>query len=557
MRLLIVTEKCDPPFEDRDGGAMLVSTLRRTFGESAEIMQFGPTQSATATWNHPYPIRCDNRFMRRLANADFVAKHVLAARGFTDVLCVHLSMQFGLADTGVPGARLWTFPMFLTPSYAASGEAVPPLYTEAERRALGASYRVLVPSYIERSQLIASYQVPADRIRVVPRGIYRRVMPPRTRVLDGPLRLCSIGSIKPQKNTLGLIRLFHSIRTRYPDSWLRVIGPAQDISYAARVNEEVAVLGLSDAVEFTGYVAPECLVDAVSSSHLHVSASLCETFGRAIFETLSMGLPNVARSSHNAAADFLNGAPYAQFNDSTPETLRAIDDLVSNLPHLSLMAQEIGALFDDAVAADLLAAEIAEAEPLVVADFDGTLLHKSDPIRTQRCVRAFQAYSRRVVCSAREVPDLTRAMAASGVSADWIIGCGGSAIADGQGRALWHRPLSTHEMSFITDRLPLARPIVWNDAVLQMTVPSTELPPLPGFRVEQYQDTMFIGPWECSKLRTVHRLMRQLSWKGRVRAFGDGRYDSEMLAFFDGTRIVPNATDATCRQAEELGDDIH
>ncbi len=495
--------------------------------------------------------------MQRLANANFVAKHVRAARGFTDVLCVHLSMQFGLADTGVPGARLWTFPMFLTPSYEASGEAVPSLYTEAERRALSVSYRVLTPSHVERRQLITSYEVPADRIRVVPRGIDRRVMPPRTRVLDGPLRLCSIGSIKPQKNTLELIRLFHAIRTRYPDSSLRVIGPIQDVGYAARVTEEVADLRLGGAVEFVGYVAPECIADAVSTSHIHVSTSLCETFGRVIFETLSLGLPNVARAAHNAAAEYLAGAPYAQFNDSMPDTLRALDDLVSNLPQRSLMAQEVGALFDDSFVADLLAAEIAEAEPLAVADFDGTLLHKSDETRTQRCVRAFQAYSRRVVCSAREVADLMCAMEASGVSAEWIVGCGGSVLADGQGRSLWHRPLSNHEISYIRERLPLARPIVWNDAVLQMAVSSTELPPLPGFRVEQYQDTMFIGPWECSKLRTVHRLVRQLAWKGRVRTFGDGRYDSEMLAFFDGTRIVPNVSDPTCRQAQEIGHVMH
>lgn len=536
---------------------MLVSTLRRAFGDSAEVMQFGPTHSATATWNHAYPFRRGNRFMQRLANADFVAKRVLAARGFTDVLCVHLSMQFGLADTGVPGARLWTFPMFMTPSYAASGETVPPLYTAAERRALSVSHRVLVPSHVERRQLTESYGATADRIRVVPRGIDRRAMLPKVRVLDGPLRLCSIGSIKPQKNTLGLIRLFQAVRTRYPDSRLRVIGPTQDRDYAARVAEEVAALRLSAAIDFTGYVAPDCITDAVSTSHIHVSASHFETFGRAIFETLSLGLPNLARASDNAAAEYLAGAPYARFNDSMPDTLRALDEVVCDLPHLSRMAQEVGGLFDDSALADLLAAEITDAEPLAVSDFDGTLLHKGDAIRTERCVRAFQTYARRVVCSAREVPDLMRTMESSGVSAEWIIGYGGAAIADGQGRSLWHRPLSDDEIGFLKEQLPHSRPIIWNDAVLQMTVSSAAVPPLPGFRVEQYQDTTFIGAWECSKLRTVQRLMRLLGWKGRVRAFGDGLYDSEMLVYFDGTRIVPTVTDPTSRQAQEIGHVMH
>lgn len=559
MRALIVTEKLGAPPEQRDGGARLIASLRRCLGDAAEVMQFDDgeaPESEGARWRFRYPARGGNRFARRLARADFVAARVReVAAAYSHVLFVHASMQFGFGDAPLTGPRVWTFPMFLTPSYTAAGEEVPAAYTQAERRALAGADRVLTPSHLERRDLVEVYGVPPDRVRVVPRGVDRALLSPRARRLDGPPRICSVGSVKRQKNTLGLIRLFHAIRGRWPGARLRVLGPVQDAGYAGLVREEIARLGLKDEVALCGHVPPEQLGEALAGEHLHLSASSCETFGRAIFETLASGLPNVAPAHRNAAAAYLDGAPYARFYEDEGEALEAVGAVLRDHAELSAMALEVGELFDDEPLSRLLAAEIQESEVLAVSDFDGTLYHKDSPDRTRRCVEAFRRYPVRAVCSARGVPDLAAATAEVGVEADFLVGWSGAVIADGRGRALWRQGFPADEADALSARLPAAAArVVDGETTLQFAVPGGEEPgPLPGLRLERYQGVTFVGRWECSKLRAVQRLLRHLDWRGRVRAFGDGRYDHELLLYFDGTLIrPPGHTPAPIRTAEEI-----
>ncbi len=210
MRILLITEKCSPKETQRDGGARLVDTLKRAFGDSLSIMQFGPETDSSAERSFPYPYNLPNRFERRLANAEFIMRQVKAVEhAFTHLIFVHISMQFGLVHLPLrKDLEIWTFPMFLTPSYIASGEIVPEEYRQMEQLSLLMSKQILTPSHLERCQLIDHYSIPLERIHVVPRGVETKLLVPKIRILSGPPKFCSIGSIKPQKNTLGLLRLF-------------------------------------------------------------------------------------------------------------------------------------------------------------------------------------------------------------------------------------------------------------------------------------------------------------------------------------------------------------
>jgi glycosyltransferase involved in cell wall biosynthesis len=556
MRLLVVTEKCGPEEARRDGGARLIQSLQRTFGASASVMQFGGRSDASARWHHRYPGEASNRFLARLRNAPFIADRVReVASDFTHVVFVHVSMQFGFVEGPLDGVTSWTFPMFLTPSYRASGESVPGEYTTAERRALAVASHVLTPGHLERRQLVEFYGVPDDRIRVVPRGVDRRYVSPRVRELDGPPRLCSIGSIKPQKNTTGLLHLLHALRKRRPGATLRVVGPVQDQAYAARVRREVERLGLGDAVSMRGYVRPEDLAAATGDAHLHVSAATCETFGRAIFETLAGGMPNVGRATGNAAAEYLRYVPYARFHDDVEEAAATVDELLEDLPAWSAMARETGELYDDRSLSARLAAELAEAPFVAVSDYDGTLFHKNDPERTRRSIERFRRYPCRIVCSARPLEQVVSALDAHGIRADGIVAYGGGIVADGRGRVLWSTPMDAGLRERLQVVLPAAREVCWGSQLLQVAATgSGACPAVPGARMEVYQGTVYAGPWAASKLRAVHRLLAHLGIQGRVRAFGDGPYDEELLAYYDGTRIHPTPGPFTTRRALELAD---
>lgn len=540
MKILLVTEKFEPKETQRDGGSRLVNTLQRALGDALQIMQFDGTNNLQATWHFNYPYHSPNRFKRRLANADFIAMQIKAVeQHFTHIIFVHISMQFGLVNNPLKkGMQIITFPMFLTPSYQFSGEEVPLDYFEMEKAALRISTLILTPSYLERHQLIDLYTIAEKKIRVVPRGIDDRYIMPFTKTSKGNLKCCSIGSIKPQKNTLELITLFADIDAKYSNATLQIIGPVQNEPYYQAVCQRINALKLNHAIEFTGYVAPHEMPFIIKDTQLHLSTSLCETFGRSIFETLAAGIPNIVRSQHNAAAEFLSHLPYIRFVKNNSEALAAIDEILPQLEVLSLLATEIGVLYSDKLLSRLLAAEIGGQDIMAISDFDGTLYHKNDPLKTQASIDAFRQFPQRIICSARTVEDLLSQLKFYNLEVDWIIACSGAVVSDGQGKTYWHVPLAEHHITQLETLKPHTTCINLEDKTLQICAPSDLASPILGLRTEIYQDKAFIAHWEASKLHAIHRLLNHIDYGGRVRVFGDGKYDLEMLTYFDGTLVT-------------------
>lgn len=149
MKILLVTEKFSPNPSQRDGGSRLVNTIKDAFSNSLNVMQFGQITSTTATWNFDYPFNFPNRFKRRLANSKFIAEKVKSVEHlFTHIIFIHVSMQFGLVNLPLRRSiQIWTFPMFLTPSYVEFGETVPENYQEMERLTLAISTNIVTPVF--------------------------------------------------------------------------------------------------------------------------------------------------------------------------------------------------------------------------------------------------------------------------------------------------------------------------------------------------------------------------------------------------------------------------
>jgi len=539
MKILLITEKCSSYGLELDGGARLVNTLGNAFGDSLSIMQFGSEPDSVAAWHFKYPFHSQNRFEKRLANGKFIAEKVKCeANRFTHVFFIHISMQFGMIDSPLDNVQIWTFPMFLTPSYVASGEKVPQNYFEMEKKTLAKAQHILTPSHWEKRQLIEFYSVPKERIHVIPRGIDMRTVSPKQRSYHKNPQFCSVGSIKPQKNTMGLIEFFAKILATYPEASLKIIGPVQNAGYHEDVCSKIKLLKLKDRIEMVGHVPSQKLAMALKDAHLHLSTSTCETFGRAIFETLAAGLPNIARSTGNAAAEYLANLPYACFTDDTVQALHAVDGMLDNLPKLSKMALEVGQLYDDQILSSLLIAKICRKEIIAISDFDGTLFHKDDHHKTVQCIEAFQSYPFKILCSARPIHDLLEKLKQYKLSVDWIIGLSGSVVTNGLGRKLWHVPLDLEKVSQFEEIIPQTERIEMEGEVLQLAFSAETLPDIfSEFRLEVYQGMAFISHWEASKFRAVHRLLKHIHWSGRVVAFGDGPYDVELLNYFDGIFI--------------------
>ena len=161
------------------------------------------------------------------------------------------------------------------------------------------------------------------------------------------------------------------------------------------------------------------------------------------------------------------------------------------------MAMEIGTLYDDEMLSRLLAAKIYNKNAIGISDFDGTLFHKDDHEKTLRCMDAFRRFPVRVICSARPIQDLQDRLKFYQLEVDWMIGCSGSAVANGQGQLLWLTPLDSHHVSHLERSIPQAKRLEVDDQVLQIAGPINSFPNLPGYRIESYQDTAYIAHWQA------------------------------------------------------------
>src|SRR5690606_32796755 len=140
------------------------------------------------------------------------------------------------------------------------------------------------------------------------------------------------------------------------------------------------------------------------------------------------------------------------------------------------MATEIGTLYNDEMLSQLLAAKIQDQETIVISDFDGTLFHKDDPVRTQRCMEAFMSYPKRIVCSARSISDLLKAFDYHGLKVDWVVGYSGSVVADGYGNPLWFTSFEEKEIANLEKILISSERIEMEGNLLQFAVPLENAP---------------------------------------------------------------------------------
>lgn len=540
MRILIVTEKAGKNPHWLDGGASLLSTMKCQ-DASWDVMQFGDMNSHMADKVFAYPHQTANRFQRRIKNAPFVATKVCeAAPGYDCIIFVHVAMLFGISRVNLPARiRLICMPMFLTPSYVLGGEDVPDTYQQLERVSLLLLDDVITPSRLEKAQLLDDYDVSEHKIKVVPRGINQSVFEPVSRHGDGPIRFCSIGSIKPQKNTLALVEQFKRIVAKHPQSELLHIGPIQDHAYASKVIQLVSDLGLRHKIVFVGYQTKQQISLLIKKCHIHLSLSGCETFGRTIFETLACGIPNVVMRHANASYDYLIHKPYVHYIDHVDDCVKAVDSLMVHYAQRSSFACEIHHLYQDKLLGRLLRAFVLNHKQMIISDFDGTLYHKNSLQDTESMMAYFRSFGTKVICSARSHGDLVDLNQRYQLKADWIISYSGAVIADGQGQVV---RLDEIDHMCIKDMDALGasvEKVMYGDKVVQLKTPHPS-PDHLSLRQEIYMDGTYIVSASTSKLSAIVWLLNSIDWDGQVTAWGDGPYDEEWVRYFDGVLINAN-----------------
>lgn len=160
----------------------------------------------------------------------------------------------------------------------------------SERAALAVTSHVIVTSRATARILVADYDVPIERVTVVPPGNDSVALARGSS--DGIVRLLSVGSVLPRK---GFDVLIAALATLAELQWhLTIAGDrSRDPATVSQLDADIARHKLSGKVTALGAVSSEDLSELYARADLFVMASRFEGYGMAFSEAIAHGLPVV------------------------------------------------------------------------------------------------------------------------------------------------------------------------------------------------------------------------------------------------------------------------
>lgn len=207
------------------------------------------------------------------------------SRDSTDLICGHVFMlpAAWLAKKRNPRLRY---------HLVAHGIEVWRSFSLAERIALRGATRILCVSDYTRRELLKNCPLPEGRAVV----LHNSLDPSFTIALGRPLTQCPPTILSVTRLTYAdrykgvqhLIEAMPAIREQLPAARLRLVGRGDDVPRLQRIAQQ---LGLSDAVDFVGYIDDTRLKEELQTCRLFALPSRKEGFGLVFLEAMANGRP--------------------------------------------------------------------------------------------------------------------------------------------------------------------------------------------------------------------------------------------------------------------------
>ena len=150
-----------------------------------------------------------------------------------------------------------------------------------------------------------------------------------------PLRLITVGWLRPDKNVDCVIRALALVRAHCPSVMLDVVGDGDCRQGLERLAGD---LGLGDAVVFRGALSHDGVIDALCHAHILCFPTRSEGFPKAVVEAMACGLP-VITTRVSVLSHLIGDRNGVLLNDAQPAAMaQAILDLISDEHRYAQMA---------------------------------------------------------------------------------------------------------------------------------------------------------------------------------------------------------------------------
>lgn len=235
---------------------------------------------------------------------------------FLDALWANVLLPAGGACARVD---LMHFPRFAVPVLRAGRTVVtvhdlafrhrPETLTAAARRhfetatakAVRRADAVIAVSEQTRRDILDAYEIPPERVRVVPNGVTPRFHPDGTDAARDRIGrtygfqagfILFVGTLEPRKNVVGLLKAYALLRRTHPDAPALVVAGGKGWLYDA-IFETAEALNLHPYVHFPGHVPDVDLPDLYRCARAFVYPSFYEGSGLPVLEAMACGVPVV------------------------------------------------------------------------------------------------------------------------------------------------------------------------------------------------------------------------------------------------------------------------
>ena len=205
------------------------------------------------------------------------------------------------------------------------------------RRTVKRAARILTGSEFSRSSILKVYgDLHEDKVVVVPNAAASEFRPisreaataaVRERFSIGVPFVLSVGDLQPRKNQIGLIKAFARMVNAYPQLKQNLVLAGKETWFADQVHKAARESGVSDRIQFFGFVSDTDLLQLYNACDLFVFPSFYEGFGLPALEAMACGRA-VACSHTSALPEVVDGAAILFDPYSLDEIVRALADLL-------------------------------------------------------------------------------------------------------------------------------------------------------------------------------------------------------------------------------------
>ena len=240
-----------------------------------------------------YQLHNEEKFLVRITQSEIAKKEIKRVyRDYEFIIIQHAMFILDIEDEKELLDKIVLYPMFTGSSYLKSGEMVPSIYLDKEKKVLSLVKLIISPSDIEKKILIEDYGVDGKRIIVVPRPV-DYIFGVRKISDSQKIRLLYIASVRLQKNHLDALRLVKIIKERGIDVELHCIGAIQDDAIFGECMNYLEINRLAEHVIFHGNKSHDQIEKIMGICDFNISVSQWETFGRGVYEGMVFGLPTL------------------------------------------------------------------------------------------------------------------------------------------------------------------------------------------------------------------------------------------------------------------------